>query len=389
MASMTNSNEPEGDNLGNRDTPPSTPEPTRNVGGSNEKKEKKLKIYIDHPNFWITGQEVTRNPFWRYDAAGLKNILVENTQFRRAGDQCDITVDVYGSVDLHGLTLSSFKEMWENQGANVHQFTRSDSTCSKCLGYRKREKEVDTSLVADSVAEALGDSLGKIETEFVIVSGDRDMRPAVKKIMACGFRVHLWSWEKAISTVYRGKNGLFTLHKLDDFMALELANTYITSVVIRERDVGCMKEDWASYPEAKEAESFVFDHICGVQPYTLDAQGRLLNEQGFYLCAFYATNNQYPDAPAEVGTCKDEWPLMRAFLTFAQTEDQKVKCSVPVIHCVPDPEDDLFSLPTCEAADGTWHQLYTRIPEPGYVLHIGVSGACDYYYPLESSVQAA
>ena len=38
---------------------------------------------------------------------------------------------------------------------------------------------------------------------FVIVTGDRDMKPAVTRVLDAGIHVELWAWKKAISVVYK------------------------------------------------------------------------------------------------------------------------------------------------------------------------------------------
>ncbi|RSL79541.1 hypothetical protein CEP52_017509 [Fusarium oligoseptatum] len=176
------------DSRENPNAPPPSPQPTQNNGTNNkEKKFKKIKIYIDHPNFWIGGQGPTGNLYWLYDALHFLLLLVEHTRFWGADPECDVTADVYGSAPL------PFRKIWVEIDARVNDFVRSG-----CNG----EKEMDTSLVADAVTEAISDRDYDMETEFVIVSGDKDMRPAVNKIMDCKFRVYVWSWNSAVSAAY-------------------------------------------------------------------------------------------------------------------------------------------------------------------------------------------
>ncbi|RSL84280.1 hypothetical protein CEP51_004014 [Fusarium floridanum] len=173
MLWMIESTEKEGDNRGDPATPPTTPQPTWNSDSGNKgKKFKKIKIYIDSPNFWVSAKYATGDQYWVCDALHFLLVLVEQTQFWGADPDCDVTADVYGSAPL------PFKDTWAHMGVRINQFVRLGSD---------GEKEVDTSLVADSVAEAISDRIHDMETEFVIVSGDRDMLPAVNKIMDCKF----------------------------------------------------------------------------------------------------------------------------------------------------------------------------------------------------------
>ncbi|KAI8721651.1 NYN domain-containing protein [Fusarium sp. LHS14.1] len=213
MPALIESNAKEGDNRGHS-AAPQPPQSIRNSDSSNEKeKVRKIKIYIDHTNFWITGGRVTGDPYWPYDAISLLRVLVEHTRFWDADQQpCDVTADVYGSA------IWRFGSTWTKLGTTINEFVRSGLN---------QEKEVDTSLVADSVAEAVSNHFQNIETEFVIISGDRDMRPAINKIMEGKFQVHLWSWDCAVSAAYErlhkehqalvSEERFFKLHPLDDF----------------------------------------------------------------------------------------------------------------------------------------------------------------------------
>lgn len=59
--------------------------------------------------------------------------------------------------------------------------------------------------------------------EFVIVSGDRDMRPAVEIIYGGDFPapVHIWAWNEPVTSVYRDlhrNRHAVTLHLLDNHL---------------------------------------------------------------------------------------------------------------------------------------------------------------------------
>lgn len=184
MPGLVDRVEPECDNRGHPDSP-QPPQSIRNSDSGNEKDRiRKIKIYIDHSNFWIAGKQVTGDQYWPYDAISLLRLLVHHTRFWNADQPCDVTAYVYGSA------LWRFRNIWTKLGTNINEFVCSDLN---------QEKEVDTSLVANLVFQ-------NIETEFVIVFGDRDMRPAVNKIMEWKFQVHVWSWDCAVSAAYERLN---------------------------------------------------------------------------------------------------------------------------------------------------------------------------------------
>ncbi|RSL79542.1 hypothetical protein CEP52_017510 [Fusarium oligoseptatum] len=123
------------------------------------------------------------------------------------------------------------------------------------------------------------------------------------------------------------------------------------------------------------------------RPYHIDSQGRLVNDQGFYLCGYYEPDNTDLERPAVVVTCNNEYPLTRSFLTCQQTTDLKVTCSIPAITCVPGDPNDPWSEPDCQAAAGTWDNLYTAEVGPGIGVHIGPPNAANYYVPVEFGIQ--
>ncbi|KAF2121015.1 hypothetical protein BDV96DRAFT_641652 [Lophiotrema nucula] len=58
----------------------------------------------------------------------------------------------------------------------------------------------------------------KSESEFIIVSGDADLLPAVKKITMRNFRVHIWSWKHALARAFVLSNDeLIKTHELDPY----------------------------------------------------------------------------------------------------------------------------------------------------------------------------
>ncbi|RSL41992.1 hypothetical protein CEP54_015640 [Fusarium duplospermum] len=124
-----------------------------------------------------------------------------------------------------------------------------------------------------------------------------------------------------------------------------------------------------------------------VRPYHIDSQGRLVNDQGFYLCGYYLPDNTELDRPAVVVTCVNETPLTRAFLTCQETAALKITCSIPAITCVAGDPNDFFSDPVCQPAAGTWDNLYTFEAGPGIGVYIGPPNAPSYYDPVEFGIQ--
>jgi hypothetical protein len=89
-----------------------------------------------------------------------------------------------------------------------------------------KEKEVDNSMATDLVSQATELHVGakydamikhkKKKTIFVVITGDRDMLPSIKKVLECDIRVELWGWRKGIAKeYYNDGSGLLSVDHLD------------------------------------------------------------------------------------------------------------------------------------------------------------------------------
>jgi hypothetical protein len=122
------------------------------------------------------------------------------------------------------------------------------------------------------------------------------------------------------------------------------------------------------------------------RPFTIDKEGRIVNDMGLFLCGYYITYGS-GNLPAEVGTCDSEFELQRAFLICKLAAGDKVTCEIPAISCVAENPNDIFADAVCEKAAGSWSTLSIRITGPGHVLHIGPEDAPSYYERTELGIQ--
>ena len=176
-----------------------------------------VHIYIDNSNLWIQGQKtyaekkrqtVSWDPTWRFDAGRVKALLTRNSRLRH--DEMDFNVKIY----LYGSTPPPVDTVWEaikSHDVKVNTFARSTWT--------GREKQVDHEMSLESVIQAVEDRHAGLQSEFIIVSGDRDLYSAVFKIVRQGFPVHVWSWKNCLARVYTShKEELIQVHHLDDYL---------------------------------------------------------------------------------------------------------------------------------------------------------------------------
>ncbi|KAL8371850.1 hypothetical protein RB595_001580 [Gaeumannomyces hyphopodioides] len=175
-------------------------------------------IYIDNSNLWIQGQRTYSekykqkahlDPRWRFDAGILKDVLLGQSGLSADEETFQPKIRLYGSTPP---IVDSVWEAIEQHDIKVTTFERSSWT--------RREKEVDAELIADSVEEVCHAFYTDIPAVFIIVSGDRDVRAAVIKIVRKGFPVHIWAWRNGIASAFTKEDpdinpDLFKVHYLD------------------------------------------------------------------------------------------------------------------------------------------------------------------------------
>ena len=113
---------------------------------------------------------------------------------------------LYGSVPPPNDTV------W--RAAKKRNFTVQTYRRSTASG---KEKEVDVAMATDIMEMLYTQEDDNIV--FIIVTGDRDLKAPMERVLANGITVDLWSWEKSLSIDYRrlaNTNPLFRVHKLDD-----------------------------------------------------------------------------------------------------------------------------------------------------------------------------
>jgi hypothetical protein len=106
-----------------------------------------------------------------------------------------------------------------------------------------------------------------------------------------------------------------------------------------------------------------------VRTFTMDAQGKISDNLGRFLCSYYNDNYYDPNGPATVGTCTREDRVRSFFLTCGISASLTVRCSIPARSCVP-VDEELGSV-LCEPAPGTWSQFFVSGPDVLDYLFIG------------------
>ena len=170
-----------------------------------DEEHKYYYVFIDDSNLWIEGQKYKGrklkdsgiDPRYRVDLGRLLTLLISK-------DDQLVKAFLYGSRPPPNDTV------WRaarEKNIVVDVFDRAGGV------EHGREKEVDIAMAACMTAEASDlKSAYKYGVDlpydisdvvFVIVTGDRDMNPAVTRVLDAGIHVELWAWKKAISVVYK------------------------------------------------------------------------------------------------------------------------------------------------------------------------------------------
>jgi hypothetical protein len=189
------------------------------------------RFFVDDSNIWIEAQ--------KFAASGNSHMpkLADSEQDPR------LRIDVGKLIDaLRGRRVQGYSFLYGSRPPPNDSvwaaFQRSKFETKIYDRANGKEKEVDNSMVADlssaattlSVkAEFLEDFARlKAKTVFVAVTGDRDVLPAIMKVLEAKIRVELWAWRSGISREYLkldAEHSLFSVQYLDSiFQKISFTN---------------------------------------------------------------------------------------------------------------------------------------------------------------------
>ncbi|CAG1965742.1 unnamed protein product [Fusarium graminearum] len=177
-----------------------------------------LHIFVDDSNIAIGGRKLyypqgTRSRTrWNYDIGVLSRIIISRFSVNATQPFVPQFLNFYGSDLRRSPQLN-------------HRRAVGAVFCHHCPRTRGRqEKQADVGLAVDMTEQVIQHALPfKFPCNFVLVSGDGDFIPAVRKALEYGFNVHVWSWRASLSLSYiRLKNqfdkrgqGKLRIHILD------------------------------------------------------------------------------------------------------------------------------------------------------------------------------
>jgi uncharacterized LabA/DUF88 family protein len=166
-------------------------------------------IFIDDSNIWIEGQKAQGQAL--QDADSDPRFRVDLGRFVKMvkGDRNIAKAFLYGSIPPPN---DSVWNAARKMNFKVQVFERS------CGG---KEKEVDVAMASDITEQVV--ELNYIDTDcvFVIVTGDRDLKRPIDKVLKRSVPVELWSWERSLSREFRlmaNTEKFLKVFKLGDFV---------------------------------------------------------------------------------------------------------------------------------------------------------------------------
>ncbi|PNP74115.1 hypothetical protein FNYG_12559 [Fusarium nygamai] len=127
------------------------------------------------------------------------------------------------------------------------------------------------------------------------------------------------------------------------------------------------------------------DDNPSARQYSIDSQGRIVNDLGWYLCGYYGATNEELNKPATVVTCHSETPLQTAFLTCELSGPFGIECSVPAMSCVSSGSASMP--PTCIPTTGTWSVNSVGVRAFGHTWQIGGSDTPATYERMAMSIR--
>ena len=161
-------------------------------------------VFLDHSNLWVAGQKATAKKLVDADSdsrfrVDLGRFLQLLTKDRAISKAC-----LYGSIPP--LIDTVWKAAREKKFI-VYIFKRSVGG---------RVKEIHGAMARDMMKTL--HTKNKANATFIVVTGDRNLKPVIDDILESSVHVELWSWEDAMAREFRqlaNTHNLFTANCLD------------------------------------------------------------------------------------------------------------------------------------------------------------------------------
>jgi len=165
-------------------------------------KKERIMVFIDHNNIFHEYYKIKFQFSW----AKLKSLVSEKRNL--------IKITSYIGVDplldpIEIMKREKFYYFLKKQGFTVVKIPlkiHRDGT--------REEKEIDTSIAVDMIANAYENNFDTA----VLVGGDRDYRPVIKRLLFLNKNVEIWSYRKALSPILRDAIAPKYVYYIDNYL---------------------------------------------------------------------------------------------------------------------------------------------------------------------------
>ena len=196
-------------------------------------------VFIDNSNLWLEGQRLKGKKLkdtdidhrFRVDLAKLKRVVTKDRRIANAF--------LYGSRSPASNKADQFWKAAEEKGFAVKIYERSA---------HGSEKEVDTAMTAD-IVDLAGDTFYARKADvaiFIIVTGDRDLRPPIEKVIKREIHVELWSWGHSMSHVFK---------------ELDRTEELFTSTALNPDSIGYLQTEFGDREINPEHTNIMYNYI--------------------------------------------------------------------------------------------------------------------------------
>lgn len=165
-------------------------------------KKERIMIFVDHNNIWREFRKL--GIFYDYDK--LKNIIQQNRNL--------VDMIIYKGVEPAKTPREKSSRKLFYERLRKYNIKIKTALIKISPDGKREEKEIDTSIAVDMIADAYED---KYDTA-ILVSGDRDYRPVVRKLLSINKNVEIWSFRKAISYKLSKEVHEKHIHIIDDYI---------------------------------------------------------------------------------------------------------------------------------------------------------------------------
>ncbi len=167
-------------------------------------------LYVDNSNVWIEGMHVAavENGHAPSIWDALENKICDYSwklDFGKLYEFAGGERSQVGRAVLYGSRPPQNDSLWkiaQKKGFEVVVFDRNAAN---------REKKVDTSIAADMVADSY-EVMKPGSDEVTLVSGDRDLVPAVEKLRKRGLQVDVVFWDHAAAELKAAASSFVSLN---------------------------------------------------------------------------------------------------------------------------------------------------------------------------------